>query len=74
MSDRRDCKEEKKENERGDRLSERSYGAFERLVELPSGADPDKIDARFKNGVLTIAIGKNGEEKRNVRRISINKA
>lgn len=63
--------EEREENERGYRLSERSYGAFERLVELPSGADPNKIDAKFKNGVLTISVAKSGEDKRNVRRISI---
>ena len=66
-------KEEREENERGYRLSERSYGAFERIVELPSAANPDKIDAKFKNGVLTILIAKDGEEKRNVRRIRINK-
>lgn len=63
--------DEREENERGCRLSERSYGAFERLVQLPSVANPDKIEARFKNGVLTISIAKNGEEKRNVRKISI---
>jgi len=66
-------KEEREENERGYRLSERTYGAFERFVELPPGANPEKIDAKFKNGVLTISVAKNGEEKRNVRRISINK-
>ena len=65
-------KEEREENERGYRLSERSYGAFERVVELPSAANPDKIDAKFKNGVLTISIAKDGEEKRNVRKIRIN--
>ena len=67
-------KEELEESERGYRLSERSYGAFERLIELPSGANPDKIHAKFKNGVLTVTIGKDGEEKKNVRKISINKA
>jgi HSP20 family protein len=65
-------KEEREQNERGYRLSERSYGAFERLVELPSAADPNKIDAKFKNGVLTISVAKNSENKRNVRRIRIN--
>lgn len=66
-----DKKEERDENERGYRLSERSYGAFERLVTLPSAANPDKINAKFKNGVLTITVAKDGEEKRNVRKISI---
>lgn len=65
--------DERDEDERGYRLSERSYGAFERLVEIPGTANPDKIDAKFKNGVLTIFIGKTSEGKRNVRRIKINK-
>jgi HSP20 family protein len=64
-------KEEREENERGYRLSERSYGSFERAVSLPSAANPDKIDAKFKNGVLTITIAKDGEEKQNVRKIKI---
>lgn len=64
-------KEEREENERGYRLSERTYGGFERAVSLPSGANPDKINAKFKNGVLTIAIAKDGEEKQNVRKIKI---
>ena len=64
-------KEEREENERGYRLSERSYGAFERAVSFPSDANPDTIDAKFKNGVLRITIGKLGEEKRDVRKIQI---
>ena len=64
-------KEERQENERGYRLSERSYGAFERLVALPSAANPDKIHASFKNGVLTVTIAKDGEDKRNVRKIKV---
>lgn len=63
--------EQREENERGYHLSERSYGAFERLVALPPTADGDKIDASFKNGVLTITVAKDGEDKRNVRRIRI---
>lgn len=66
-----DKKEEREENERNYRLSERSYGEFERLVALPSGANPEKIDAAFKNGVLTITVAKSGEEKPGVRKIKI---
>lgn len=63
--------QEREEKERGYRLSERSYGAFERVIELPPSADPNKIEAKFKNGVLTVTIAKNGEQKSNVRKISI---
>ena len=66
-------KEEREENERGYRLSERSYGAFERAVSLPAAADPNKIDAKFRHGVLTVTIAKDGEEKRNIRKIKVNK-
>lgn len=65
--------EQREDDERDYRLSERRYGAFERLVELPSAADPEKIDASFKNGVLTISVAKNSEENRTVRRIKINR-
>jgi HSP20 family protein len=64
-------KEEREENERGFSLSERSYGAFERLIALPGAVNPDKINARFKNGVLTISIAKDGKKKTPVRRIDI---
>src|SRR6185369_11529264 len=33
-------KEQREENERGYRVSERTYGAFERLIELPPAAPP----------------------------------
>jgi len=64
-------KEQREENERGYRVSERTYGAFERLIELPPAARPDRIDAKFKNGVLAITVAKDGEAKRNVRKIKV---
>ena len=36
--------------------SERVYGVFERTFVLPNTVDPDKIDARFENGVLVVRI------------------
>lgn len=56
-------KEQREESERSFRLVERSYGAFERLISLPAGADPERIDASFKNGVLTLRIGKNAKQE-----------
>jgi HSP20 family protein len=46
------------ENERGVRLRERVSGNFARTLTLPSYVDPGKIDARSKNGTLTITIPK----------------
>ena len=62
---------ERDEDEKGYRLSERSYGAFERLVRLPAGAEADKIKARYRHGVLTISIPKDGEETGRSRRIAV---
>lgn len=63
--------EEREEDERGYRISERSYGSFERLIELPSAANPDKIHAKFKNGVLTVTVAKDGDANRKIRKIEI---
>jgi HSP20 family protein len=35
---------------------ERSYGSFYRVLSLPSDADEDGIEAKFKSGVLTITV------------------
>ena len=36
--------------------TERAYGRFERSLALPKGIDPEKIAARFVNGVLEISM------------------
>ena len=36
--------------------SEAAYGRFERRLALPKGIDPEKITARFENGVLEISV------------------
>jgi HSP20 family protein len=58
--EKRNEREDKKEKRR---LVERSYGAFSRSFTLPSNADPDRIDATFKDGVLTVTIAKRPEAK-----------
>jgi HSP20 family protein len=44
-------------NERVHRF-ERVYGVFERTFVLPNSVDPDRIEARFENGVLLVRIPK----------------
>jgi HSP20 family protein len=34
------------------------YGRFSRQVELPQGVDPEKVDAEYKGGVLTVRLKK----------------
>jgi HSP20 family protein len=67
-------KEEREADERGYRVSERRYGAFERLIGLPAAADDEKIKAKFKNGVLTITVAKDGRAEPSTRRIAVEKA
>jgi HSP20 family protein len=35
---------------------ERAYGTFSRAVQLPLRIDPDKVQARFNNGVLEVEL------------------
>ena len=37
---------------------ERSYGAFARSFTLPDSVDPEKVRAEYRNGVLTVTLGK----------------
>tara|TARA_R110001592_G_scaffold177076_2_gene417312 strand:- start:124325 stop:124876 length:552 start_codon:yes stop_codon:yes gene_type:complete len=51
--------EKKQESEKKDKdvyRIERSYGSFQRVLSLPEDADQGNIDARFKNGILTITM------------------
>jgi HSP20 family protein len=54
--------EEKKEGE-SYYLYERKYGSFSRSFSLPDIADPDRVEADLKDGVLTIKVGKRAEAK-----------
>ncbi len=53
-------------------LRERSYGKFSRAVQLPYAVDPDKVEARFKDGVLQVVLHRPEEDK--PRRIEIKAA
>jgi len=51
-------KQEKEEKDKNLHRIERSYGSFERSFSLPSGLKSEKIDAAYKDGVLTITLPK----------------
>ena len=42
---------------------ERAYGSFVRSFTLPEGADADKVNAEFKDGVLKVHLPKSEEVK-----------
>ena len=51
-------KQEKEDQDERYHRVERSYGAFTRSVRLPVGVDGSKVDAGFKNGLLTVTLPK----------------
>ncbi len=56
--------EEKKEDkDEGYYYRECSYGSFQRAINLPSKVKDDKIDASYKDGVLTVTLPKAEETK-----------
>jgi HSP20 family protein len=50
-------------------LNERSYGEFSRVFTFPAAVDQDKVQAKFKGGILDITVPK--AEKRGGRKITI---
>ncbi len=55
-------------------FSERTYGCFERRIPLAWDMEEDKIDASFKNGVLTVTMPKSAHASSHVKRITVNSA
>jgi HSP20 family protein len=61
ISGERKQEEEKQEGE--SYRSELYFGRFQRSVTLPARVDANKIQATYKNGVLTVAVPKSEEAK-----------
>jgi HSP20 family protein len=51
-------KAEKEQKDKNYRLVERSYGSFERTLELPEGVNADAIKANISKGVLKVTVPK----------------
>lgn len=52
-------------------FSERTYGRFERRIPLGYEVEENKIDARFKNGVLSVTLPKTVKAQSQAKRIEI---
>lgn len=63
-------KAEHEEKRQDYHYAERQFGSFHRSVQLPPYVDPNKVDATFKNGVLTVTIAKQPDAK--PRKIKVN--
>ncbi len=56
-------KAESEVKEKNYHRSERSYGTFQRSFTLPTTVKHDKIDAMYKDGILTVSLPKVEESK-----------
>jgi HSP20 family protein len=56
-------KSENEEKGEGFHRVERAFGRFSRSLNLPQGIDPEKVEAKFDNGVLEVRIPKPAEAK-----------
>jgi HSP20 family protein len=66
--------EKKEERERKDKhyhTIERRSGSFYRAIRLPIEVEKDKVEAAFKDGVLTLRLPKSKEAKKKVAQIEI---
>ena len=54
---------EREEKNEKSRWVERSYGRFTRSFTLPADADLDRIEAAFKDGVLSVTVARTAETK-----------
>lgn len=62
-----------KRNERQDaqaHITERSYGSFQRSLQLPFEPQPDQVHASFENGVLRVTLPRPAQQEKS-RRIEI---
>ena len=59
-------KQEQKQKEETYYRVERSYGYFNRTIQLPADVNPDKVDATYRRGILKIKLrkSKKNESKR----------
>lgn len=64
-------KDEREEKKKDYYLSERHYGSFQRSFGLPEGVDPDRIEAKFAKGVLTLHLPKKPEARQADKTIDI---
>jgi HSP20 family protein len=67
-------KDQREEKDETHYFSERSFGAFERCLQLPDIIDETKVDATFSKGVLKITAAKKPEAVKSERKIEIKKS
>jgi HSP20 family protein len=64
-------KTETKEKKGDSYYTERSFGSFSRSLRLPFEVKDEKVDAKFKDGVLTVRLPKPAEMQKAVRKVDV---
>jgi HSP20 family protein len=64
-------RQEKEEKEKDFYRVERSYGSFQRILDLPDDSDADKITSHYKDGVLSVTIPRKVLPKKEIKKIEI---
>ena len=64
-------RQEKSDGDNGRSYIERTYGRFERIIPLGADVDADRVEATFKNGILTVTVPKSPQAQDKARRIEI---
>lgn len=64
-------KQEKEENDKHFHRVERTFGSFYRSLRLPTVVEKDKIDATYKDGVLTVVLPKSEEAEKKITHVAV---
>ena len=64
-------REQEEKRGRGYHRLERSYGSFQRSFYLPCEVEADKVDASFKDGVLTVNLPKSAACREHIKKIPV---
>lgn len=54
--------------------SEFRYGKFQRIIALPAAVQNDRVNAEFKDGILTLTLPKVIDERRKVVKVNLTEA
>ena len=63
--------EDKEEKKKDYYMRERSFGSFERNFQVPEGVETDRIEANFKNGVLSVTLPKSAAAQKAEKKITV---
>lgn len=63
---------EREEKDKKYHRIERSYGSFMRSFSMPDDADPDKVAAEFKDGILQVRLPKSEAKKPKQIEVAVN--